>query len=182
MGCSFLYGLVMAGAAVLIAVMGGFPSWVIQQAIIMLIALNLFRFPRWVPLLGSISHDVDQLIDLYETHPELLSPQYTLIRLIPLVNWIVLWREIKTMLVLVLLGIPLDIIMEAVETYVLQLPNWGIAATMDFWGRIGYSVMLTFCYTPYLMLILVPIRKMLGIGQSHHRGRQVASGDYDIDE
>src|SRR5687767_7580492 len=99
MGCAFALGLIMGSVALMGAVTAGFPSWVIQQVVMMLVALNLLPVARKVPLLNSIVHDVDKLMVFYEANPKYTSASHTLLRLVPMINWFVFWREIRVMLV-----------------------------------------------------------------------------------
>lgn len=173
MAFTFLIGLLIGGGMMALAWLGGYPAWVIQQATMMLLALNIVPFARRIPLLNQIGKDVDHLVAFYEKHPQLTSPFYTLLRLVPLTNFLVFWRELGTMLLIALVGIPLDILLEAFETYVLTIPNWGLAAEQNYSQRIFASAFLTVLYTPYVMLVVLSLRNLLGIRVSREAVEEV---------
>lgn len=158
MGCALLLGLIMGSAGLLAALASGYPSWVVQQAIMFLAAFGILPLVNRIPVISRLGDDVDRLALVYRNNPHLLTPGYLLIRFLPMVNYLILWREVRTMLVIILIGLPLDIGLEVLETYVLNLPSWGQAAVTPFWGRIAMQTGFTLGYTPYLVMIAIALK------------------------
>jgi hypothetical protein len=158
LGCLFLFGFIMGGAGVVTALAMGFPYWVAQQAFIMAVAMGLLPAAQRVPILRNMPDATNRLAMYYVQRPRLLRPMGLLGRMIPIWNYIIMFRELRVMFLFLVIGIPLDLAIIAFTTYVIPLPTWGPAKTMDFWQSFGMQTYFTFLYTPYLVMLILALK------------------------
>jgi hypothetical protein len=153
-----LCGILMTLLYYFMAIKNGYVDWVVQQAVLFACAMGWIPGAHRIPFLGHLLHDIDRLRIFYRDHPEYLSIPRLLLRFVPFLNIILMLPEIGVLIMIIVMGMPLDIGLEILTTYVLKLPTWGAAAQTDIFGRIGYEMLLTFTVTPYLVWIVIGLR------------------------
>jgi hypothetical protein len=158
LGCLFAFGLFCAGMGIFNAMMSGFPYWVVQQVFTFAMAMGLVPFIHRVPIVRGMTDGTTRLAKFYGQHPKLLQPMALLARMLPLVNFYFMFRELRVMFLFILTGIPLDLALQAFTTYIVPLPVWGPARTMGFWGAFGMQALLTVTYTPYLVMLVLAFK------------------------
>jgi hypothetical protein len=78
--------------------------------------------------------------------------------MVPLANLYFMFRELPVIILFIIAGVPLDITLQAITTYLFPLPVWGPAKQMSFWQASLMQAYLTFMYTPYLVMLVLAFK------------------------
>ena len=63
----------------------------------------------------------------------------------------------KVMLRILIAGIPMDLLLQLIFTYVLPVPEWGLSKDMGLLGSFFSEAGWTFVTTPYMVMIVMGI-------------------------
>jgi hypothetical protein len=156
-GCVVLVCLGVVSLGLVIGYSMGFPCWVLQQLYVLAVAFDVFPVLNYLPGINYFRHGFRQLSELYRRNPHLRSYGACVVRMIPILGWIVMLQELKVMAMVMLIGLPLDLGLQALTTFVWQLPVWGVASRMDFAEACAVQALMTFVVTPYLVLFVTAV-------------------------
>jgi hypothetical protein len=157
-GCLFGICSIAGSLGLVIGWSLGFPCWVAQQLFVLVIALDLFPSLNKIPGISYIHHGFRNLLEFYRRNPHLRSPAAVVARSVPFVGWVIMLQEWRVMVVFMLLGLPVDLLLLILTRYVWQVPVWGLASCMDFEESFAFQALMTFVYTPYLVLFALAVK------------------------
>jgi hypothetical protein len=169
-GCVFLVCLTAGILGLVIGWSLGFYCWVAQQLFVLAIALDLFPFLNKLPGISYIHRGFRRLLKFYRRAPRLRDPTAVMVRAVPFLGWFIMVQEARVMAALILLGLPLDLLLQILTSNVWQIPDWGWDGWMDFGVSFAFQAFMTFLYTPYLALFVVAFR-----WNQEHEGSQLDS-------
>jgi hypothetical protein len=167
-GCIFVVCLIAGSLGLVIGWSLGFPCWVAQQVFVLAIALDIFPLLNKIPGISYIHHGFRNLLEFYRRNPHLRSPGAVVARSVPFVGWVIMLQELRVMAVVMLLGLPLDLLLQILTGYVWQLPVWGLASWLNFGESFAFQALMTFVYTPYLVLFVLALKWNGEPLPSHH--------------
>jgi hypothetical protein len=159
-GCVFVVCLFAVVAGLFIGLHLGFPCWVVQQVLVLGLAFDLFPAQNRIPGIGYIHYGFETLFDYYRRNPRFRRPVAIIARMIPFLAWAVMIQEWRVMAWIVFVGLPIDLTLQILTTYVWPVPTWGFAGSvwMDFLPSVAIQTMMTFVYTPHLVLFVMVVK------------------------
>src|SRR5439155_23208211 len=110
----------------------------------------------WAKLLAG---HVDRLVNYFEDDPRRVGCLFQMLCWIPCANWILMPKAYVLSFLIVLIGLPLDLLSSALTTYVLHIPRWNVAQTVDYWGGFMLTTVYSFCVTPYMVMFIVHLKR-----------------------
>jgi hypothetical protein len=161
-GCAALLGFLVTATGLALALFKGYPSWVLQQAFVFLLAMGCFPALARFRAVRHFNEMVNGLAEFYQKNPIFLEWGISMIRLMPLMNMLVMPREWRVLVPFLVVGIPLDIGLEALKDFVLMVPKWGMAAGYGFVENVLFQALFSLLFTPYLVSMVLVLRAIYG--------------------
>ncbi len=92
--------------------------------------------------------------------------------------------ELKVMSWVVLIGLPIDVLLQALTTYVVPIHVWGKASEMGFIQSCLVQAFLTFLFTPFLVRFVLALRwgRFSGSAQGAEADENDDSDEWEEDE
>jgi hypothetical protein len=144
---------------VVVGALGGIPDWSVQQLVLLLLVLCAGSIPG----LSRLGRHADALADLYARKPQAVTGgRAVLVSMSPLFNWLLLPEAFPLCVLIVLAGLPLDLIASLLSQFVIKLPRWGMVRETNFAGTYLIQALMTLCATPILTMLVVHLKGRIG--------------------
>lgn len=153
-----IYGVIVFLA---VAIFRRMYFWIAEQVLILIMLMGYFPALQRVPILRHIDDSAAKVRNFYRDNPRYLSGVMVALRFVPFVNYFVFWREIRLMMLIFILSLPVDILIESTWNFVVYDHTLSFLGNREFWGSVFNNT--------YYSAAVVPVIVMLVIGKDLKR-------------